>query len=246
MPLDTTFQAALADTCGPCASTATCTTGRPLAATAVEDTTHGRSGCMSVASFYAPSPGFIFSRFFDRLFSYIARGLRSMIPSPPSATMYDIISRACRSFSQSQVSTHSTPKHSTKQIRSYASPKWSGASKATNSSADQSSDVAFLRRLTDSTTANLPRPAHSSPSNATPAGSFASHSAGALIRLPSRVQSVFPSHTARMPSNFSCISQPETSWPAKVLASIGFMGIFILRRIYTHRFILSSGSFCEA
>ena len=233
-----TFQAASVDTCAACSSTGFYNAGKCASASVSSDTSGVRIVRIRRISFQKPSPGFIFSMKRERPCTYGAEGSRSTMPSPPSATTHRMNSTACSVHEQSNVAAQSTPTVPMNARRSEYAPGCSGASKATKDNPRHSPSVADARRYTDKTRENPPRPAHSSPSSAIPAGNRASQAAGALIRLPSRVQSVSPSHTARMPSNFSCIIHPETSCPEKVAANIGLSSSFILQAIYSHNNIL--------
>ena len=234
-----TFQAASVDTCAACSSTGFYNAGKCASASVSSDTSDVRIVRIRRISFQAPSPGFILRSERDRRpAAYRAAGSRNTIPSPPSATTHRINSEACSAPIQSHVAAHSTPSVPMKARRSEYAPGCSGASKATKDNPLHSPSVADARRYTDKTRENPPRPAHRSPSSAILAGREASHHAGASMRWPSLVQSVSPSHTARMPSNFYCISHPVTFCPAYVLASIGLISCFILQAIYSHANIL--------
>jgi len=231
-----TSQAASSDTCVACSNTGFCSAGKRAAALELADTSSVRIVRIRRISFQAPSPGFILRSARERRpAAYGAEGSRSTMPSPPAETTHRMNSTACSTPMQSNVAAHSTPSVPINARRSLARPGCDGASKATNESPRHSSAVADARRYTDKTRENPPRPAHSSPSSAIPAGNDASHHAGAFIRCPSLVQSVSPSQTARIPSNFSCMNQPETSCPEKVEASIGLISSFILQAIYSFR-----------
>ena len=235
------IQAFSADTFSACSSKAICTPGIVSPASADADTTNARSGCMNAFSYQAPSPSFIFKALRERPAFHFAAGFRSTIPSPPSATIRSMVSTACSALVQTVVSGVGRRMDRTKSSLSAYVPSCAGAS---NHTADTPAQSLRLDLCAETVRENPPRPAHSSPSSATPSGSPTDNALSTLF--PSRVHSDDPSQYTRIPSIFSCISHPATGWPEYVASSIRFGFDFILPRMYPHKGILSTAYFYGA